>query len=185
MEMFEVTNKTMGIVGRGRVGKQVAQRLRGFETRTIYYDIVEIPQQVEQELNASPVGFEELLQESDIVTLHVPLTRRTRGFISQRELEMMKLTAYQINACRGPVVDEAALYQGLKDNQIAGAGLDVLEEEHTPVDNPLFELENLVITPHMAGTSHETDLRAAEFAYSNIKQLLAGEPPQSLVTQDD
>ena len=185
LNMFEITNKTVGIVGLGRIGKQVAQRLKGFETTTIYHDIVDIPTDVQERLNARPVDFDELIHESDIVSLHVPLNRRTRGLISHRELAMMKPTAYVINACRGPVVDERALYEALKSNQIAGAGLDVLEVEPTPEDNPLFDLDNVVITPHMAGTSHETDLRAADFAYSNILRVLAGEPPQSLVTPED
>ena len=185
LNMFEITNKTVGIVGLGRIGKQVAQRLKGFETTTLYYDIVDIPTDVQERLNARPVDFDELIHESDIVSLHVPLNRRTRGLISDRELAMMKPTAYVINACRGPVVDEMALYDALKSNQIAGAGLDVLEVEPTPEDNPLFDLDNVVITPHMAGTSHETDLRAADFAYSNILRVLAGEPPQSLVTPED
>jgi phosphoglycerate dehydrogenase-like enzyme len=131
-EMFEITNKTVGIVGLGRIGKQVAKRLKGFDTRTIYYDIAEIPQKTQDELNAQPVPFEELLRESDIVTLHVPLNRHTRHMISERELAMMKPTAYLINACRGPVVDEKALYPALQRRQIAGAGLDVLEQEPTP-----------------------------------------------------
>jgi phosphoglycerate dehydrogenase-like enzyme len=145
---------------------------------------VEIPQKTQDELNAQPVPFEELLRESDIVTLHVPLNRHTRHLISEGELGMMKPTAYLINACRGPVVDEKALYQALQRHQIAGAGLDVLEQEPTPEDNPLFELGNVVITPHMAGTSNETNLRAADFAYSNIQRVLAGNPPESLVTPD-
>jgi phosphoglycerate dehydrogenase-like enzyme len=168
----------------GRIGKQVAKRLKGFDTRTLYYDVEEILQKTQDELNAQPAPFEELLQESDIVTLHVPLNRHTRHMISDRELGMMKPTAYLINACRGPVVDEKALYQTLKQRRIAGAGLDVLEQEPTPVDNPLFELDNVIITPHMAGASNETNLRAASFAYSNIQRALAGNPPESLVTPD-
>ncbi len=105
---MEITDKTVGIVGLGRVGKQVAKRLKGFDTRTIYYDVIDIPQDVQQDLNATPVSFEEVLRESDIITLHVPLTRRTRGMISDRELEMMKPTAFLVNCCRGPVVDENA-----------------------------------------------------------------------------
>ena len=185
VEMFEITNKTVGIVGLGRVGKQVAKRLKGFDTNTIYYDIVDMPQEVQEELAAHPVPFDELLRESDIVSLHAPLNRRTRGMISTRELEMMKPTAYLINACRGPVVDEKALYQALKTRTIAGAALDVLEEEPTPADNPLFDLDNVVITPHMAAASRETDYRAADFAYSNIRRVLAGQPPESLVTPED
>ena len=185
LTLTEVTNKTVGIVGLGRVGQQVAKRLIGFDTNTIYYDIVDVPEDVQLELRATPVEFDELLRESDIVSLHVPLTRRTRGMISDRELALMKTTAYLINACRGPVVDEQALHRALVDGQIAGAGLDVLEQEPTPTDNPLFELENVLITPHLAGTSEETNLRAADFAYGNIARVLAGQAPESVVTPED
>ena len=183
--MVEITNKTVGIVGLGRIGKHVAKRLKGFDTVTIYYDILDMPVEVQRELNAEPVSLEELLDRSDIVTLHVPLTRKTRGMIGERELEMMKPAAYLISTCRGPVVDEKALYWALMNGRIAGAGLDVMEQEPTPVDNPLFELDNVVITPHTAGFSHETNLRAAEFAYSNIVRVIAGKPPESLITPDD
>ncbi|HEU0021381.1 MAG TPA: 2-hydroxyacid dehydrogenase [Dehalococcoidia bacterium] len=185
LPMFEITGKTVGIVGLGRVGKQVARRLQGFDTRTIYYDVDTIPRETQSELDARPVSLEELLRESDIVTLHVPLNRQTRAMISHGELEAMKPTAYLINASRGPVVDEKALIHALQSGKIAGAGLDVLEQEPPPVDNPLFELDNVVITPHMAAASHETDLRASAFAYSNIRRVLAGEPPQSLITLAD
>ena len=184
LHMTEVTNKTVGIVGLGRIGKQVAKRLKGFDTRTLYYDVLEIPPEIQLELSAQPVSFEELLAQSDIVTLHVPLAPTTRGMIGERELEQMKPTAYLINTCRGPVVDEQALYQALKVGRIAAAGLDVLEQEPTPTDNPLLELDNVIITPHMAGISHETNLRAADFAYSNIRRVLAGERPESLITPD-
>ena len=183
-DLSELTDKTVGIVGLGRIGKNVAKRLTGFDTHTIYYDIVDIPQDVQQELKAEPVPFEELLQTSDIVSMHVPLTRRTRGMMSDREFDMMKPTAFLINACRGPVVDEAALYRALTEGKIAAAGLDVLEVEPTPKDNPLFELDNVVITPHMAGQSQETALRAANFAYGNILRVLSGETAESLVTPE-
>ena len=185
LTLTEVTNKTVGIVGLGRVGQQVAKRLTGFDTNTIYYDIVDIPQDVRQRLHAEPAEFDELLRESDIVSLHVPLTRRTRAMISDRELALMKPTAYLINACRGPVVDEQALHRALVDGQIAGAGLDVLEQEPTPADNPLFDLDNVLITPHLAGTSEETSQRASDFAYGNIARVLAGEAPESVVTPED
>ncbi len=183
-DLSELTDKTVGIVGLGPIGKHVAKRLIGFDTHTIYYDIVDIPQGVQHELKAEPVLFDKLLQASDIVSMNVPLTRRTRGMMSDREFGIMKRTAYLINTCRGPVVDEAALYRALKTGQIAAAGLDVLEEEPTPAENPLFDLDNVVITPHMAGHSQETNLRAAGFAYGNIKRVLAGEPPESLVTPE-
>jgi glyoxylate reductase/D-3-phosphoglycerate dehydrogenase len=183
-DLSELTDKTVGIVGLGRIGKHVAKRLTGFDTHTIYYDIVDIPKDVQQELKAEPVSFDELLQTSDIVSMHVPLTRRTRGMMSDREFDMMKPTALLINACRGPVVDEAALYRALTEDKIAAAGLDVLEVEPTPTDNPLFELDNVVITPHMAGQSQETALRAAHFAYGNILRVLSGETAESLVTPE-
>ena len=183
-DLSEVTDKTVGIVGLGRIGRQVAKRLTGFDTRTIYYDVVDIPDDIKQELKAEPVSFEELLEMSDIVSLHVPLTRRTRGMMSDREFGMMKQTAFLINACRGPVVDEAALYRALTEGQIAGAGLDVLEVEPTPAENPLFDLDNVIITPHMAGQSQETALRAAHFAYGNILRVLSGGEAESLVTPE-
>lgn len=182
LHLEEVTGKTVGIVGLGRIGKQVAKRLKGFDTRTIYYDIVEMPPELQQELNGQPVAFEELPRQSDIVTLHVLLARRTRGMIGERELAMMKPTAVLINACRGPVVNERALYRALRAGRIAGAGLDVLEEERSPADNPLFQLDTVVITPHMAVWSDETN---AQFAFSNIRRVLAGQPPESLVTPED
>ena len=184
LEMAEITNKTVGIVGLGRIGKQVAKRLKGFDIQTIYHDIVGMPVEVQEELNAQPVTLEELLGRSDLVTLHVPLTPSTRGIMGERELEMMKPSAYLISTCRGPVIDEKALFQALKNNRIAGAALDVLEQEPTPTDNPLLDLDNVVITPHMAGFSHETNLRAAKFAFANIQRTLAGEEPESLTTPD-
>ena len=183
-DLSEVTDKTVGIVGLGRIGRQVAKRLTGFDTRTIFYDIEDIPTEVQQEVKAEPVGFDELLETSDIVSMHVPLTRRTRAMMSDREFDMMKETAFLINLCRGPVVDEAALYRALTGGKIAGAGLDVLEVEPTPADNPLFDLDNVIITPHMAGQSQETALRAANFAYGNILRVLGGEEAESLVTPE-
>ena len=185
MDPLEITGKTVGIVGLGRIGKQVAQRLRGFETKTIYYDILDMPKEVREDLAAEPVPFDDLLRESDLVSLHVPLTRRTRRMISDRELELMKPTAFLISDARGAVVDERALYQALKNGRIAGAALDVLEQEPTPADNPLFDLDNVVITPHMAGFSYETSVRTARFAYDNVRRTVAGDPPESIVTPED
>ena len=183
-DLTEITDKTVGIVGLGRIGRQVAKRLTGFDARTIFYDVVDIPEDVQREVKAEPVGFDELLQTSDFVSMHVPLTRRTRGMMSDREFDMMKPTAFFINLCRGPVVDEAALYRAVTEGKIAGAGLDVLEVEPTPADNPLFDLDNVIITPHMAGQSQETALRAAQFACENIMRVLSGGEAESLVTPE-
>ena len=181
----ELTGKTVGIVGLGHIGKQVAKRLTAFDTETVYHDIVPMLPDVEQELRVRPVGFDQLLRESDIVSVHVPLNRQTRGMISTRELGLMKPTAYLINTCRGPVVDEAALYEALTNGVITAAGLDVLEEEPTPTDNPLFGLDNVVITPHMAGNTDESEVRATAFALENIQRLISGQTPESLVTPED
>ena len=182
LDFGEVTNKTVGIIGLGHIGKQVARLLKGFQTRTLYYKVSDVPLKVQQELSARPVTLDELLRQSDIVTLHVPLTPTTSGMIGDRELETMKPTAYLINTSRGPVVDEGALYQALKNRRIAGAGLDVLEQEPPDPANPLLHMENVVITPHMASTSLEANVRTADFAYSNVKRVLSGQPPESAIT---
>ncbi|MEE8442345.1 MAG: 2-hydroxyacid dehydrogenase [Dehalococcoidia bacterium] len=184
VDLHEITGKSVGIVGLGRVGKQVAKRLRGFDCEVVYHDVVTIPPEIEKELSVKRIPFDEILQTCDYVSLHVPLTPRTHKMVGKRELEMMKPSAILINACRGPVVDEKALYEALKAGVIAGAGLDVLEVEPTPVDNPILDLENVVVTPHTAGPSYETVLRSAAFAYENIQRVVTGQPPESVVTPD-
>ena len=182
--LHEITGKTVGIVGLGRIGKRVAKRLQGFDCKVLYHDILTFPPELEQELNVERVSFEQILLMSDIVTLHVPLTPLTSKMIGKRELEMMKPSAILINTSRGPVVDEKALYEALKSGRIAGAGLDVVEQEPTPPDNPILDLDNVVVTPHMAGASREAFLRGAAFAYENIQRVMAGQPPESVVTPD-
>ena len=146
-ETFELTDKTVGIIGLGRIGQRVARRLQGWDCNLVYSDVINFSAELEQELRVTRVSKEELLQTSDIVTLHVPLNRHTKGMMSDKEFEMMKPTAVLINACRGPVVDEAALIRAMNDKQIAAAGLDVLEEEPTSPDNPLLDMDNVLITP--------------------------------------
>jgi len=148
----------------------------------LYHDILTFSAELEAELSVKRASFEEILRTSDIVTLHVPLTPQTLKMVGSRELDMMKASAILINTSRGPVVDEAALYEALKSGRIAGAGLDVLEQEPTPSDNPILDLANVVVTPHMAGASHERIHREAAFAYGNIRRAIAGQPPESVVT---
>ena len=185
LEFTELTGKTVGIVGLGRIGRQVAKRLLGFDTTTLYHDIVPAPPEVERDLRVRRVPFEELLERSDIVTLHIPLTRSTRHLIGERELARMKEGAVLINTSRGPVVDEGALYRALAEGRLAGAGLDVFEEEPTPPDNPLLRLETVVATPHLAGTSHETWARTARFVFQNALRAVRGEPVESRVVPYD
>ena len=180
-QAHELPGKTVGIIGLGRIGRQVAQRLQGWECELVYNDLVTIPAELEAELHLARLSMDELLQTSDIVSLHVPLNRSTRGMVSDREFEMMKPTSVLINACRGPVVDEAALVRALRDGQIAAAGLDVLEEEPTPVENPLLKMDNVVVTPHMAGLSIQAFEKSRTVAVQNLARVLRGEEPESIV----
>jgi phosphoglycerate dehydrogenase-like enzyme len=147
----------------------------------VYADVIDMDPEVISALNATRLPFDELLAVSDIVTLHVPLEPTTRKLMSTREFGLMKKTAVLINTCRGPVVDEAALIQALRDGELALAGLDVLEAEPSPVDNPLFEMDNVIITPHMATRAHKSTLRSADFAVANVSRVARGEEPTSLV----
>jgi phosphoglycerate dehydrogenase-like enzyme len=173
--------KTVGIVGLGRIGQAVAKRLRGWDCELVYHDVIDIEPDVEEQLNVTKLPFDELLAVSDVVTLHVPLEPTTKGMMSTREFGLMKKTAMLINACRGPVVDEAALVQALRDGEIAGAGLDVLEQEPTPVDNPLFEFDNVIVTPHLASRAIESMYTSTEFAIANVSRVARGEDPTSIV----
>ncbi|MDA1258804.1 MAG: 2-hydroxyacid dehydrogenase [Chloroflexi bacterium] len=180
-EYHNLVDKTVGIVGLGRIGSRVARRLRGWECEVIYSDVVQIPAEVERETRAKRVGLDELLSTSDLITLHVPLDRSTRHMISTREFELMKPMAILINACRGPVVDEAALIEALKSGQIFGAGLDVLEQEPTPTDNPLLNMDNVIVTPHLASLAEESGIRSTDFAMANVSRLARGEELESIV----
>jgi phosphoglycerate dehydrogenase-like enzyme len=180
-QAHELTDKTVGIIGLGHIGQQVARRLQGWECDLVYHDVVTHPPELEQELHVTRLPRDELLKTSDIVTLHVSLTKRTRAMIGDREFEMMKPNAVLINTCRGPVVDEAALVRALRSSKIAGAGLDVLEQEPPPSDNPLLDMENALVTPHMAGFAQEAGAKSDVFAMQNIARVLRGEEPQSVV----
>ena len=180
-ETHELTGRRVGIVGGGHIGRQVARRLQGWECELVYSDVVEMPADAAKELGIPRVSLDELLTTSDVVSLHVPLNNRTRGMIGDRELGLMKPTAVLINTCRGGVVDEAALVRALRAGKIAGAGLDVLEEEPTPADNPLLHMDNVMVTPHLAGMSQEASRKSQAFALANAARVVAGEKPLSVV----
>jgi phosphoglycerate dehydrogenase-like enzyme len=182
-DSFEVLNKTVGIVGLGNIGGTVAKLLQGFDPTLLYHDIVPKPE-LEKRTGARRVKLDELLERSDIVTLHVPLTPRTRHMIGTRELSMMKRSAVLVNTCRGSVVDEKALYQALVDRRILGAGLDVFEKEPVDPANPVLKLENVVVAPHAAGKTSESYPRRARFSIENMQRVLAGKPPLNLVTPE-
>ena len=172
----DVHGKTLGVIGFGRIGKAVARRARGFEMRVLYQDAVRADPPTERELGVTFVDKTTLLRESDFVTLHAPLLPGTRHLIDSAELRMMKPTAYLVNAARGPLVNEAALVQALKERWIAGAALDVYEEE-PKVHPELLTLDNVVLAPHIASASAETRGKMATLAVENCLAVLEGTPP--------
>jgi glyoxylate reductase len=175
----DVTGRTLGIIGAGRIGHAVAMKSRGFNMRVLYADEVTNPK-LEQEIGARKVSVEELLRESDFVSVHVPLLPSTKHLLNAGSLRLMKKTAYLINTSRGPVVDEAALAQALKTGVIAGAALDVFENE--PLVHPaLLERDNVVLTPHTASATVETRSKMASMAAENLIAGLAGQKPPNLV----
>lgn len=179
----DIYGKTLGIVGMGRIGSAMVPRARGFNMEVVYYDCARNPEK-ERELNIKCRTLEELLQSSDFVSLHVPLTPETHHMIDEERLHMMKPTAYLVNTSRGPVVDEKALYKALKDGWIAGAALDVHEKEPTDPDNPLLNLDNIIVTPHIASASVEIRTKMAVIAATNCVAVLRGEEPPNLVNPE-
>jgi phosphoglycerate dehydrogenase-like enzyme len=173
--------KRVGIVGMGRIGREVAQRLKGFEVETIYHDIRPLSPEDEARLGARRAPLDELLRTSDVVTLHVFLAEGSRHMIGERELRSMKSSAVLINTSRGGVVDEAALYRVLADGHLYGAGIDAWEVEPTPPDNPILRLENVLVTPHMATANRDAVVKKAQAAYANFQRVLRGEAPLNTV----
>jgi D-3-phosphoglycerate dehydrogenase len=175
----DVFGKVLGIIGLGNIGLAVAKRAKGFDMNIIYYDIIR-REDVEKKMNIKFVSFKVLLQESDFITIHVPLSKDTYHLIGEKELKMMKNTAYIINTARGPLIDEKALYKALKEGWIAGAGLDVFEQEPVSKDNPLLKLDNVVLTSHVGGATIECRKRLAIVAADNIIRVLQGKVPDKV-----
>jgi glyoxylate reductase len=179
----DIHGKTLGILGFGRIGRAMARRAQGFGMRVLYQDAVAADAATERELRATRTDTATLLRESDFVTLHTPLLPETRHLINAQSLRTMKKTAYLINASRGPIVDEAALAQALKEGWIAGAGLDVFEEE--PKVHPgLMGLPNVVLAPHIASASSDTRLQMANLAVDNCLAVLEGRTPPTPVNPE-
>jgi glyoxylate reductase len=177
----DLSGATLGIVGFGRIGRAVARRARGFDMRVLYTDKTRQSSEVERDLRATFVPLEQLLAESDIVTLHVPLTPETRMLIGARELALMKPRSILINTARGPVVDTEALVRALRTGHLWGAGLDVTDPEPLPADHPLLQCPNVIVTPHIASASETTRARMAELAAENLVAALQNRlPPRSL-----
>jgi len=179
----EVTGKTLGIIGMGRIGKAVARRASGFAMRVLYYNQNRVSPSEEKEFHAEYADMKTLLASADFVSLHVPLNEKTRHLIGSAELALMKPAAFLINTSRGPVVDESALVSALKSGVIAGAGLDVYENE--PALAPgLAELTNTVLLPHVGSATLETRTKMAMMATDNLIAGLTGRKPPNLVNPE-
>jgi len=185
LNTFEMANKVVGVFGFGNIGQKVARRVQAFDAVVQYYDKFPQPRTREKALKVKRVSLDNLFRTSDIITFHAPLTNETRHVVNREHLAMMKPTAVIINTSRGPVVDEAALFEALQQKRIAGAGLDVFEKEPVDPGNPLLKLENVVASPHSAGTTWDTWFRRADFAYKNMKRVWDGKAPQAVATDYD
>jgi len=172
-----VFGRTIGLIGGGgRIGKAVAKRAQGFSMRTLYWTPRRKPESEEREAGLTYVPYDQLLSESDFVSVHAPLTAETRHLVGERELSLMKPTAFLVNTSRGPIVDEKALVRALKEKRIAGAGLDVFENEPR-VDPELLAMQNVVLTPHLGSAVTELRESMANVVVDNILAVLEGRRP--------
>jgi len=181
--VYELAGRTLGIVGLGNIGKKVARRAAAFDMRVQYYDIARLSLDQEDALGVRFALLTELLQTSDVVSLHVPLDDSTRGMLGASQFALMKPTAVLVNTCRGPVVDEDALYRALKEGVIAGAGLDVLVDEPPAKDHPIFALPNVTLTPHSAGPTWENWTGRFRNGFDNIQRVAAGHRPRWVIPE--
>lgn len=179
--IYELHGKTLGIVGMGNIGREVAVRARPFGCRILYYDLVRLPEEKELELGVEYAELEDLLRASDIVTLHVPLTSETRHLIDRERLSLMKPEAYLLNLARGEVIDEEALAEALENGRLAGAGLDVFAQEPVNPDNPLLKSDKVILSPHVAGGTNESRVRMLQVTVDNVTRVLSGQKPRFVV----
>lgn len=179
----DVHHATLGLIGLGRIGVEMAKRAAGFSMRIQYYDPVR-REDLEHQYGLTYVGFETLLRESDFISLHTPLTEATHHLIGEPQLRLMKNTAILINTSRGPVVDQKALYEALAHGVIGGAALDVTEKEPIDPDDSLLTLENVIVAPHIASASVKTRTSMAVLAAENLIAVLDGRTPQAIVNPE-
>jgi glyoxylate reductase len=179
----DVHHATLGIIGLGRIGAEVAKRAKGFDMKILYYDSVRRPE-LEKTLSVEFRDLKTLLGESDFVTVHTPLLPETYHLISEEQFKIMKRTAILVNTARGPIVDPKALYSALRNHQIAYAALDVTEPEPIPLSDPLLTLNNILIVPHIASASVATRTKMAMMAVDNLLSALKGERPPHVVNPE-
>ncbi len=176
---LELNGKTLGVIGMGRIGSQVVTRLKAFGMEALVYDPY-ITEEAAAEIGATIVDLETLLKNSDVMTVHVPLTPETKYLISKPQFDLMKENAFIVNCARGGIIKEEDLYEALSTNQIRGAGLDVYEEE-PPKNSPLFELDNVILTPHIAASTSEAQRDAAIIVANEVKKVFRGEAPKNVL----
>jgi glyoxylate reductase len=179
----DVHGKTLGIVGLGRIGQAVARRAAGFGMKVIFHNHRPVAENVMRDLGAQPVSLDELLQASDFISLHVPLSAETTHLLNDRTFAMMKRSCIVVNTARGPVIDERSLVRALKEKQIAGAGLDVFERE-PEIEQELLDMDNVVLAPHIGSGSYETRLKMCMMAADNLLAWIKGERPPNLVNPE-
>lgn len=181
--MAPIHGETLGLIAFGRIAREVARRARAFYLRVVAHDpLVDAATAAEHSVELLPL--DDLLRQSDYVSVHAPLTPETRHLLSDREFALMKPTATVLNTARGPVIDEAALIRALREGRIRAAGIDVFEQEPVAPDNPLLGLPNVVTTPHSGGYSEEAIRTGRRLAAEDLARILRGERPRSLVNRD-
>ncbi len=182
---YDLYGKTWGIIGLGRIGREVAKRVKVFGARVLYYDVRRLSKEEEEDLGVEFARLPRLLRSSDVVSIHVPLTPETRHMLGEAEFRSFKPGAIFINPSRGELVDESALAKAIKEGWIAGAAVDVYSEEPPPKDHPLLELArsgyNVIVTPHIAGANSDARTRIIEHSIKNVIRVLRGETPLAVV----
>lgn len=181
--VFELAGKTIGLVGFGRIGREVAKRARAFDMRVLYHDVFRLDAAAERDAGVEYRDLDALLGESDVVSLHAPLTPETRGLINARTLALMRPSAVLVNTARGPLVDARDLAESLRAGTIRAAAIDVFDPEPPPADLPLAGLDNVVLSPHMAGVTAESIMRIIAAAMENVRRVERGEAPLDVVTE--
>jgi phosphoglycerate dehydrogenase-like enzyme len=180
-DLGELAGRTVGLIGMGHVGREAARRLRSFDASLLYFDVRRLSDEDENRLGLLFAPLTELVEASDIISIHAALTPQSKGLIGPKEFDLMKPTALLINTSRGELLDQAELVRRLTERRIAGAALDVFTQEPPPSDDPLFLLDNVLVTPHMAGATLDTWARRLRISYRNFQSLRAGRPAEFIV----
>ncbi len=183
IKLYELRGRKLGIIGLGTIGKKTARLAKAFGMDVQYYDTTRLTEDEADALGVRFSLFDEVLRTSDLVSLHVPLTPETRHMIGAAEFKRMKPTAYLINTCRGPVVDEPAMIEALSNGTIAGAGLDVFDQEPPPPNNPLFGLKNVILTAHFAGPTWDNQFTRFRNGFDNCQRVIRGEKPLWIIPE--